>query len=264
MADLPSAVFELDGDTFVPHEVAAGPWDPNAQHGGAPGALIARAIEREPGPPMQVTRLTIELLRPVPLTPLRIATRVARPGKKVQLIEASMTTLDGIEVVRAVGLRIRTTPVELGSPSVPDDRMLPGPDDLRPERFRFEDQDRLLFPLAMDARPAHGKFGESGPCAMWFRLKIPIVAGEATSPLMRVAAAADFGNGVSSVLDWERYLFINPDLTISLHREPVGEWVGLDAVTYTEPRGVGLAESALYDERGRIGRAVQSLLIDRH
>ncbi|MFN8034402.1 MAG: thioesterase family protein [Acidimicrobiia bacterium] len=262
MIELPDAVFEPDGDTFVPSEIARGPWDPDAQHGGAPGALIARGIEREPGPPMQVTRITLELLRPVPLTPLRVATRIARPGKKVQLVEASMTTGDGTEVVRALGLRIRRTEVDLGSSIVPDDRMSPRPEELEPETFPFEALGRLMFPLAMDARPARGRFGAPGPCAMWFRLKLPIVAGEETSPLMRVAAAADFGNGVSSVLDWDRYVFINPDLTISLHREPVGEWVGLDAVTYPERTGVGMAESGLYDELGRIGRATQSLLVD--
>ena len=98
---------------------------------------------------------------------------------------------------------------------------------------------------------------------MWFRLRVPVVAGEEPTPLQRVAAAADFGNGVSAALERGRYLFINPDLTITLHRPPAGEWVGLDAVTHAEAHGVGLAESALYDEHGRIGRSVQTLLVDR-
>jgi len=264
VVDWPEAVFVPDGDAFVPSGLARGPWDPNAQHGGAPAALAARAIEREPGPPMHVARITIELLRPVPLTPLRIATRVTRPGKKVQLVEASMTSPDGTEVLRATGLRIRATDVDLGAPIVPDGQLRPLPDDLEPERFRFHDVGTPMFPLAMDGRPARGAFGEPGPAAMWFRLKVPMIAGEATSPLMRVAAAADFGNGVSAVLDWERFVFINPDLTISLHRLPVGEWVGLDSVTYPERSGVGTAVSKLYDERGRIGTAVQSLLIDAY
>lgn len=263
MTDLPEAVFFADGDAFVPSALARGPWDPNAQHGGAPAALIARAIEREPGPPMHVARLTLELLRPVPLAPLQIATRVTRPGKKVQLLEASMATTDGTEVVRASGLRIRHAEVELGSLVTVDDRLTPLPDELETERFRFADEGLAMFPLAMEGRPARGRFADSGPAAMWFRLRVPMVAGEVTSPLMRVAAAADFGNGVSAVLDWNRYLFINPDLTVYLQREPVGEWVGLDAVTYPEGTGVGLAESALYDQRGRIGRSLQSLLIER-
>ena len=73
--------------------------------------------------------------------------------------------------------------------------------------------------------------------------------------------AADSGNGVSATLDYHRYVFINTDLTVHLMRMPAGEWVLLDAVTYPEPNGVGLADTALFDERGRIGRASQTLLV---
>jgi hypothetical protein len=91
-----------------------------------------------------------------------------------------------------------------------------------------------------------------------------MVVGEETSPLMRVAATADFGNGVSAVVDWNsNWQFINPDLTIYVSRYPQGEWIAIDAVTHPSDRGVGYAEVALYDETGRIGRSVQSLLFDR-
>ena len=113
-------------------------------------------------------------------------------------------------------------------------------------------------------RFVRGSFAEPGPATAWIRLRVPLVAGEATSALSRVAAAADFGNGVSWVLTREDgYRFINPDLTIYLHRHPAGEWVALEATTSPDPHGVGLAESRLYDERGPIGRSVQSLLIER-
>jgi hypothetical protein len=109
-----------------------------------------------------------------------------------------------------------------------------------------------------------GSFERPGPATDWIRLRVPLVAGEETAPLCRVAAAADFGNGVSWVLHrLDGYAFINPDLTIALHRHPDGEWVCLDAATYVGPHGVGLAESQLFDERGLVGRAVQSLLIER-
>jgi hypothetical protein len=110
---------------------------------------------------------------------------------------------------------------------------------------------------------ARGSWTETGPGAVWFRLRQPVVAGEEVSPLQRAAAAADFGNGVSAALERGRYLFINPDLTIYLHRLPVGEWVAIDAVTHAESHGVGVAESVLVDEGGRIGRSVQALLVDR-
>jgi len=111
---------------------------------------------------------------------------------------------------------------------------------------------------------ADGSIRDRGPTAVWFRLRVPLVAGEETSPLARVMAAADFGNGISAPLDWdEGWTFINPDLTVYLNRRPDGEWVGLDAVTWPEENAVAVAEAALYDERGRIGRSVQSLLLDR-
>ncbi len=97
---------------------------------------------------------------------------------------------------------------------------------------------------------------------MWIRLLAPVVEGEEPSPLQRVAAAADFGNGVSRVLPWETHLFINPELTVQLLRPAEGAWICLDARSLIGEAGIGMAESALYDERGRIGAAAQSLLVD--
>lgn len=104
--------------------------------------------------------------------------------------------------------------------------------------------------------------GVPGPATDWIRLRVPVVPGEEPSPLQRVAAAADFGNGISGVAEFDQLLFINPDLTVHLHRLPAGEWVCLDAVTWMEDRGVALAESRLWDEQGPLGRSLQSLLID--
>lgn len=257
---MPESVYLPDGDGFFATELARGPWNPDAQHGGAPSALLARAVERhDPGPPMQVARLTIELLRPVPLGPIEVQTRTLRLGKKVQLVEATLLAGD-TEVARATGLRIRTKDLELPVDAPVDDRL---PMASGVETFAFERVGPVMFGAAMEFRPARGRIEDLGPAAIWFRLRVPIVAGEENSPLMRVAAAADFGNGVSSVVGWgSGWMFINPDLTITLSRYPAGEWVALDAVTYPSDHGVGFAESALYDEAGRIGRAVQSLLFD--
>jgi hypothetical protein len=102
---------------------------------------------------------------------------------------------------------------------------------------------------------------EPGPATVWMKMKVPLIAGEETSPLQRLLVAADAGNGVSAALDWRRYLFINVDLTVHLHRMPEGEWICLDAVTLPEHNGIGIADARLFDERGSIGRAVQSLLV---
>jgi len=243
----PDHVFEVDGAVAHPTLLARGPWSPHAMHGGAPAALLARVVEHhDPGPAAFVARLTVDLLRPVPVTPLDMVVRTTRPGKKVQWIEAALLA-DGVEVVHASALRVRTAD-DLGLPLPP----APGP----------ELPAEVGFWTAVEVRQARGAWTEPGPAAVWFRLRVPIVAGEEPSPLQRVAAAADFGNGVGAALPRGEFLFINPDLSIHLHRAAVGEWVGLDAGTRAEPTGVGLARSTLHDEHGPIGSAEQALLVD--
>lgn len=260
--DFPEALFHADGAAFVPTELTRGPWDPNAMHGGAPAALLARAVERfEPGPATHVARVTVDLLRPAPLERLEIATRMVRPGKKVQIVEASLHAA-GTEVVRMTALRLREAPLALtAAPGERDhDRLEPDPAGGVP----YVDEGPLDFGHAFEMSIARGSIRDRGPTAVWFRLLVPLVTGEETSALARVMAAADFGNGISAPLDWDAgWTFINPDLTVYLHRRPEGEWVGLDAVTWPEENAVAVAEAALYDARGRIGRSVQSLLLDR-
>lgn len=262
MAD---AIFRRDGERFLPTELARGPWSPDAQHGGAPAALLARAVEQyDGGAAMFVARLTIELLRPVPITPLALRTRLIRPGRKVQLVEASLLSADA-EVARCTGLRIRRTQLtlpadlpRLPAPPAPHTGLAGQPP------WAAQVDYRAFHNAGVEHRFVAGSFEHPGPATDWIRLCVPLVDGEETSPLSRVAAAADFGNGVSWVVSRnEGYSFINPDLTVYLHRYPEGEWVCLEAVTYVEPHGVGLAESMLFDEQGPIGRAAQSLLIDR-
>jgi hypothetical protein len=260
------AIFTRDGDVYVPTELARGPWSPEAQHGGAPAALLARLVERcDGGEAMFVSRLTIELLRPVPISPLTARARLLRPGRKVQLVESSLWSGE-TEVARCTGLRIRRTelpiPAELLRSPPPPQPPSSGKPGLPP--WAAQVQYRAFHSAGVEHRFVAGSFEQPGPATDWIRLRVPLIAGEETSPLSRVAAAADFGNGVSWVVSrTDGYSFINPDLTIYLHRYPVGDWVCLDAVTSVQPHGVGLAESRLFDEQGIIGRAAQSLLIDR-
>jgi hypothetical protein len=259
------AVFIRDGDLFVPTELARGPWSPEAQHGGAPAGLLAALAERfEGGEAMIVARLTIELLRPVPISPLAPRVRWLRQGKKVQLVEAALLSGE-IEVARCAALRIRRADMALpdglkhtAPPPAPAGGVSSKPPWAASVGYR------AFHSVAVEHRFVAGTFEQPGPATDWIRLRVPLIDGEPISPLSRVAAAADFGNGVSWVLHRsEGYTFINPDLTIYLYRYPAGEWVCLDAVTRVGPNGVGLAESQLFDEQGPIGRSVQSLLIDR-
>ncbi len=264
---MPDSIFVLAGDLVRPTDLARGPWSEDAQHGGAPAALLARAVERfDGGETMTVVRVTVDLLRPVPIAPLRIATRLSRAGKKVQIVEASLVVEDtGVEVARASGLRLRRGHLPLPEGAAPSGRPPLSVDGFisKPPwsgQITYEG----FHSGAVEMRFVAGTFAEPGPATAWIRLRVPLVAGETTSPLARVAAAADFGNGISWALSRrDGYRFINPDLTIYLHRHPVGEWVALEATTLPDPLGVGLAESRLYDERGPIGRSIQSLLVER-
>jgi hypothetical protein len=249
---------QADGH-LVASELTRGPWDRDAQHGGAPAALIMRALEQLPAPDdLLLARVTYELLRPVPIGPIAVAGEVVRPGRRVQLLEASLTTPDGVEVMRARALRVRraeTAGEDTGLGTAP-----PGPDAGRPNDG-FRPRFRPMFaPDAIEIRFIEGGFG-GGASTAWFRLHPEVVAGERPTPLQRLAAAADFGNGISSPLSWDDHVFINPDLTVYLEREPEGEWIGLESCTRVPPGGIGMSESALYDERGRIGRAIQSLFV---
>ncbi|MDP9189119.1 MAG: thioesterase family protein [Actinomycetota bacterium] len=263
------AFFEPEGDgVYLASEQTRGPWDPGAQHAGPPAALVGRAIESltggriggPEGPPAQTARITYEVMRSVPIGRLRVSAEVLRPGRRVEMVGASLTDEAGVELMRAQGWRIRAAEVSFaqpqGLPQAP-----PGPAAGEETGF-FPTGHDVGYHTAMEYRFVEGAFTEPGPAVVWMRPRVSLVAGEELSPLQRVLVAADSGNGVSAALDWRRYLFINVDLSVHLHRMPAGEWVCLDAVTLPEPNGVGMADTALFDERGPIGRATQTLLVD--
>jgi hypothetical protein len=257
-------VFVSSGDGgFTATEMARGPWDPKAQHGGAPAALLMRAFEALPAPErLMIARVTYEFMRPVPLGALDLRAEVVRAGRRVQLLEASVFSPEGTEVVRARALQVGRA--DDGAGSEPDRPPVLGPEHGHIDAPRLPLGAMTFFGAdAIEIRFVAGGFNEPGPATAWFRLKLPLVDDQEPSALQRLAAAADFGNGIGASLSWERWIFINPDLTLYVERVPVGEWICLDSRTNIADGGVGLAESVLYDERGRVGRAVQSLLVAR-
>lgn len=256
-----NCLFRVEGNIAHSDPCAAGPWSSHAQHGGAPASLIAWAAERIPTlEPMQVARLTIDLSRPVPIAPLEIRSQVVREGKKIQLCAISLLA-DGTEVVRAGVLKIRSAQLPLPEHVKDEPVGVPGPQaGIQPQKLL---SDSNPFVSGLSVRVVRGGFQETGPSAVWFRAQRPVVLGEGISPLMRAAIAADFCNGASSQLDFQHWTFINADLSVSLARMPVGEWILLDAQSWVGDRGTGIAFARLGDERGYFGRAVQSLVIER-
>ena len=269
------SIFIPAGDgRYEPTEHARGPWDPRALHGGAPAALIARAFERiEPGAELPIARLGFEFLRPVPLAPLTLTTRIVRKGRRVQELAAELTAdlggdapgqdADGAEVLvcRASALRLQPVPGDLPGSGQAPPAALPGPEHGRAVEYALNRAaGTSLATSGMEMSWLSDPWGE-GPGRVWMRLRHPLLPGEPPTPLTRLAATADFGNGISAELPFEDYLFINADLTIHLWRQPHGEWIGLDAQTLLPGGGTGVAESVLHDEHGAVGRAFQTLVV---
>jgi hypothetical protein len=279
---------EGDGECFVPTDHARGPWDPRALHGGAPAALLTAAFERlEPGADLRIARLGFEFLRPIPLAPLKLSLRIVRPGRRVQELVGELSAQvaasagsgepgAGAQVVcRASALRVREIPpgvptsepvLSLGDGDGGDGQAIGTPETAAPLRFALDDSDEASFALsAMEMRSLAEVGGaplKLGPGHVWMRLRHPLVAGRELTPLARLAATADFANGISATLPFDRFLFINADLTIHLHRPPRGEWIGLDARTLLHTGGTGLAEGVLHDVHGPVGRAFQTLVVE--
>jgi hypothetical protein len=270
-----SAFYVSDRGQFVSSELTRGPWDPDSQHAGPPAALLARELERCPSPlpaegeppAWQFGRVSFEILRPIPIAPLTVSAEVVRPGRTVELLAGSLADERG-ELLRASAWRIATAAVSLppglaseeADAPVRGGRSVSSPAQASEEAF-FATGHEVGYHSAMEYRFVSGRFLDPGPATVWMRMRHPLVAGEQPSPLQRVLIAADSGNGVSAALDWSRYLFINVDLSVHLHRLPESEWVCLDALTVPEPTGLGLADTALHDERGPIGRALQTLVV---
>jgi hypothetical protein len=256
-----SSLYSVDQDTAIPSEYTAGPWDDRLQHGGAPTALIAWAAERlTPREPMQVMRITVDLLRPVPIAPLQIRAEVVREGRKIQLCAVTLLH-ENVVVVRASVLKIRRAQFDLPPTATEEKIELPGPEHGRvAEPAPGTRPNAFIRGLTLSV--VKGAFREPGPAAIWFRAERPLLASEPLTPLQRTAMVADFCNGVSTVLDWNTWTFINGDLTISLARLPVGDWILLDAQTWLGDHGAGIAFAKLGDTRGYFGRAIQSLVIE--
>ncbi|HTN99239.1 MAG TPA: thioesterase family protein, partial [Microthrixaceae bacterium] len=212
--------------------------------------------------PARLARVTVELLRPVPLEPLRIETTVLRPGAKVATIDVTLKLATDDSVI-AIARAQRIRQVELDFPDGAIDEVPEMPSEAT-EMAHWPGSAEITFHAsAVEHRFQAGEFAAPGPAFDWMRLRVPVVPGESPTGWQRAVAIADFTNGISAVIPFDgKSMFINPDLTVHLWREPEGEWIGSDAVTRTSGSGVGLAETAMWDRSGRIGRGLQSLFLD--
>ncbi len=263
-----------DQEVFIGHDPARGPWDPQSCHAGPPTALLARACEQavaeadavrtggdgeDAGQRRLLVRLTVDLIRPIPITGFTVEASLERAGRATATTSAAVVDLEGQVRARAVGLHLQTH-VDQPFPSVTVDT--PDLAEAAPGGFPIERTGHGLpaFSSGVEMRYPPGHDRTPGPTTAWMRA-IPVLAGEEASGFQRICALADSGNAIGRNAEPDAVAFVNPDLTVTLHREPEGEWFGSKAVSHWQPNGIGMADALLFDHRGPVGRAVQTLLL---
>jgi Acyl-CoA thioesterase C-terminal domain/Acyl-CoA thioesterase N-terminal domain len=247
-------------DEFDSTRATSSPWDESLQHGGPPAALLARAIERtRSDDDMPIARITVDMLGGIPQGRIRTEARVTRPGRRVELVEARLWA-NGSLAVTASAWRIRRSEQStahvahepLEPPAVPpagERRFFPG---VSPD---------WGYGNAIDWRFVEGGYDAPGPASVWTRVRIPLVAGEHTSPLARMLVVADSTNGLSAELPIADWFFIPPTLSVTVQRAPEQEWMWLEAHSTIGPHGVGLAQGTMADRHGLLGVVTQPLMV---
>jgi Thioesterase-like superfamily len=265
--ELPAALYvpvdhDVHGsDVYESTALTIGPWSADAQHGGPPAALLARAVERTGAiTGGQTVRLAFDILGPVPVGPLQVAARVLRPGRRVELVEAALAAVDAPDrpLMRVTAWRTRT------AQDAPDGAADPAPhrpEDGHPGDLRFFAHE-VAYHRALEWRVVRGDFMAPGPAAAWTRPNCALVDGEPITPLEHLLVMTDASSGLSSELDWSTTSFANVDLVVALRRPPRTGWLCTDAVTHLGGTGTAQCFAALYDADGLVGRSSQSLLVE--
>jgi hypothetical protein len=257
---LPPAYFVADGDEFVPTSIAKGPWGFSIS-GNFVGGLLGYAVERDAGDPeLQPARLTVDLLRPAAMAPLRARTEVVRHGRRLKLVHAELTQSD-VVVAQASALMLRRgeqPPGEVWSSDVTMPPLPPepdgSPDDVSMWIWAYGREPNLAG-LSFDLTA----WGHDGPKYVWMRDVKPMVAGHSMTPLTRVAMAGDVASSLTHYGTAGLH-YINADYTVALSRLPVGADIGLAALTHTSAEGVACGSAVMFDRQGPIGTATATAL----
>nr|WP_229023012.1 ATP-binding cassette domain-containing protein [Actinomarinicola tropica] len=269
-SDEPSALFRFDGEHLVPTALSKGPWYEGTLHGSPMLAAMAWAAERHPSDvPREVVRLTVDLIRAAPLSPLRVVTETLHAGKSLDVVDARLFAGDDL-CVRATAQRMRTTELEVEpEPSVSEPPTPPVDDDLGEPFFGRDDGGETAFHHAIDL---YGDPSHPVPLA-WFRLNVPVVEGEVTSGFVTIATLCDWTYAVpvvaghrhhgddSDAADGRRTFGIDTDTTVSCFRPLVGEWVGIRTRSLVGDHGAGVSGAELFDAAGPLGFSSQSVLV---
>jgi hypothetical protein len=247
---------------FSPTDLARGPWDPDATHGGPPTGLLVRALERL-RPDLRLARISVDLGRPVPMAGFTIRAEVVRAGKATANTTASIVDAGGDVRATATGIHLAVAPVPLFEGRLESSATsTPRLADAEPGEFPIGPfaHDRPGFRHGVEVRYPAGEGPGPGPTTVWMRT-VALLPDEEMTPFQRISPLADCGNAFSRHAEPDRVQFVNTDLVVALHRDPVGAWMGSRATSSWQPSGSGLAEALLFDDEGPVGRALQTLLL---
>ena len=256
----------VDVEWFTPNDHARGPWDPEACHAGPPTGLLARALERVL-PTIRLARITVDLARPIPMAGFRIDAQVTRSGRTVGTTSAALVDGDGVARVTATGIHIATQQEPVFEATLDTSGiMTPHVADATPGPFPIQVDRRHGLPgfsgEAVRIRYPDGESPTPGARTIWMNTA-DLLPNETPSPFQRICPLADCGNAFSRHFEPNEIMFVNPDLTIALHRDPVGDWFGSKAVSQWQPTGIGLADAVLFDDLGPVGKAMQTMILRR-
>lgn len=256
------ALFIQDGNIFIPTPLAHGPWSARLLHGGATGGLMAHVLERcQPNPDMCMVRSTLDMFRPVPMVPLRVASTVLREGKRLQMLEATLYAEDQA-VARSVAIRMKTADVDVPEKHQAMSPLPEGPEGLQEIKLTVNDGDSRPAGLNanLEVRRISGFDGQGEGCA-WFRVPVPVVAGINNTPFTHLGIVSDFGNGLAQLFLPGTFGMINGDINLYFYREPVGEWLALKSKAAMSSKGVGVVNTEIYDTQGPVAQCQQAVMV---
>jgi hypothetical protein len=254
----------LGGERFLATRATESPWDRRLQHGSPPTTLLVHAIEKaHPRSDVRVARVNAEFLGPIPRDVVVVRTALVRPGKRIEMLEATLENADGrpVVIVRVWRIAVKPDPELARRAALATEPCALPP---APERSLFGiAEGEFGYGDAIEWRFAAGAPNDLGPATVWTRARIPLVAGVEMTALERALIVADSANGVSFELPFDEWIFVPPTLSIALQRYVVGEWVCLDARTTLAPDGLGVTTFTLADRIGYLGGGTQALLVER-
>lgn len=259
-----SLYVQVAEDRYLPTRLSQGPWSADRQHGGPVAALLARVLESAAPEGWLTAQLAVDFLSAVPLAEVAVSVETVKEGRRARCVSASLSH-NGRVYARARAWQVAPQPARHGSGRSPESAAAASGCQAPPQLPEHSSYSRASFRFgyqqAVELRFVRGSFREQGPATAWARLLVPLLPATPPSGAARTAALADFGSGISAVLDRSAWTYHNLDLSVHMHRCPAGEWICLDAVSLIGPDGTGLCRTTLHDTEGPFGTAAQSLFI---